>query len=248
MAPAFETLDSFDRRTIFCIWFGNEPMPVNRAAALLSIIHNSNCPVVLLHNHNFRNWELKTHPFHPAFEYLTDTHKADYLRIYIAYHFGGGYSDIKFTFKDWSDKFELLGQSDKFCLAYPETDNSGPCLNLAEKYHPESVEEMRSNYHLFPGTSAFIFKKGTTFAADILGLMHHVMDNYFEQLKIFPGRLPQEYRNKLLPDGSHSRYPLDWVELLGDNFHYLAYFKYKENILFADIKPSSMHYRDYFLN
>ena len=243
-----QQLEGFDRRVIYCIWFSSDPMPVNRAAALLSIIYNTNCPVELLHNHNYHLWELPSFPFHPAFTYLTDTHKSDYLRVYIAYHFGGGYTDIKFTFNDWSEKFENLSDSDKYCLAYPETDISGPCLNLAEKIDPLSVPEMKNNYKFFPGTSAFIFKKHTPFAADVLNMMHQLLDKYAESLKLHPGRFSNEYRNKLLPDGTNSKYPLDWVELLGDNFHYLAYFKYKEKILFGNIKPSAMHYRDYFLN
>ncbi len=248
MKSAHEHLDAFDRRIIFCIWFGKNLMPVNRAAALLSIIHNANCPIVFLHNQNFKNWELQNHPFHPAFEFLTDTHKADYLRIYIAYHFGGGYTDVKFTFKDWNEKFDQLNQSDKYCLAYSETDDTGPCLNLVEKLHPESVSELRRNFQRFPGTSAFIFKKQTPFAADILNMMHLLLDKHSTNLRLFPGQNPQEYRNKLMPDGTQSRYPLDWVELLGDNFHYLAYLTYQEKILFSDIKPSAMYYRDYFLN
>ena len=237
--------DGFERRIVFCIWFGKNPMPVNRAAALLSILNNINCPVQLLHDDNYRSWILPENPFHPAFEFLTDTHKSDYLRAYLMYHFGGGYTDLKFTFNDWSSKFVELGNSDKYCLGYRENAPNAVCLNLVEKLNPGIVEQLRSAYTAFPGTSAFIFKRHTPFAKDLLEAMHSVLDAKHEDLKRFPGRYPQEFKGTLLPDKTVSRYPLDWVELLGDNFHSIAFFTYLDHLMYGDIKPSVKFCRNY---
>ncbi len=220
-------------------------MPVNRAAALLSILNNVNVPVQLLHDDNFRTWEIAAHPFHPAFELLTDTHKSDYLRAYLMYHYGGGYTDIKFTFSDWSSSFRALANSDKHFLGYRETSPGSVCLNLVEKLNPSIVDQLRSVYTAFPGTSAFIFKRQTPFAKDLIDAMHSILDNKFDDLKRHPGRFPQEFKGSLLEDKTISRYPLDWVELLGDNFHSLAFFSHLNNILYGEIKPSVKYYRSY---
>ncbi len=237
--------NAFEREIIFCIWFGKKIMPVNKAAALLSILNNVNVPVQLLHDDNFRNWEIPEHSFHPAFEFLTDTHKSDYLRAYLMYHYGGGYTDIKFTFSDWSGCFHTLGESNKHFLGYRETAPNGVCLNLVEKLNPSIVEQLRSIYQVFPGTSAFIFKQGTPFARDLLEAMHSILDAKFDDLRCHPGRFPQEFKGSLLEDKTISRYPLDWVELLGDNFHALAFFSHLDNILYGEIKPSVKFYRSY---
>ena len=34
-------------------------------------------------------------PLHPAYEHLSAVHRSDYLRAYLALHWGGGYCDLK---------------------------------------------------------------------------------------------------------------------------------------------------------
>ena len=48
---------------------------------------------------------LQEHPLHQSFNYLSETHKADYLRTYFMRFHGGGYSDIKKTSGSWIDSF-----------------------------------------------------------------------------------------------------------------------------------------------
>lgn len=235
----------FECDTVFCIWFGTDVMPVNRATALLSILSNINAPVQLVNSRNFAQWVLPDYPLHPAFEFLTDTHKSDYLRVYLMYHYGGGYTDIKFTFKDWSEAFRALRSSNKQFLGYRELSPSAVCLNQVERLNPDIVPQLRASYHVFPGTSAFIFKKQTPFAGELLTQMRAILDDKLEALKKNPGRYPQEYFGAQLADKSISKYPLEWTELLGDNFHPLAFFNHLDDVLYHDIKPSGRYYREY---
>jgi hypothetical protein len=237
-----KSFDAFDKGIVFCIWFG-QTLPINRAAALLSIIDNINVPIQLINNHNYKRWELVDAPFHPAFDFLTDTHKSDYLRTYLMLHFGGGYHDIKFSLNDWEGSFRDLAASEKQFAGYPVASPTGICLSLFEKYNPQIVGQIRAMHDHFPGTSAFIFKKHTAVAKDLLNAMHDILDNKIEQLKSHPGRFAQEYRGAILEDGSISKYPLGWTELLGDNFHSLIILKYMHSFILKEIKPSSEKYR-----
>ena len=46
----------------------------------------------------------------------------------------------------------------------------------------------------------------------------------------------------ILPDGSQSRYPLRWAEMLGEIFHPLVY-EFRDSLIQADIAPSFQNYR-----
>ncbi len=220
-------------------------MPVNRATALISILSNTNVPVQFIHGENYLRFLLPDHPLHSAFDYLTDTHKSDYLRAYLMFHFGGGYTDIKFTFSDWSTEFQKLRLSEKQFLGYRELSSSAVCLNKVQKLNPDIVPKLRESYFAFPGTSAFIFKKQTPFAEELLRQMTEILDAKFDALRENPGRFPQEYKGSVLPDKTVSSYPLEWTELLGDNFHPLAFFNHLDDVLYGDIKPSGKFYREY---
>jgi len=55
------------------------------------------CEVVLVTPHSLGKYLLDDHPLYPSFFYLSQTHKADYLRTYFMRFHGGGYTDIKQT-------------------------------------------------------------------------------------------------------------------------------------------------------
>ena len=79
-------INAFESKLVFCAWTGRNAMSADRAAALHSIMLNIGCPVVLLTPDTLANWVLPEHPLHPAYPYLSQTHKADYLRVYKMYH------------------------------------------------------------------------------------------------------------------------------------------------------------------
>ena len=50
------------------------------------------------------------YPIHPAYNFLSNIHRSDYLRCYFMHILGGGYADIKFYTKNnnWCDAFNLI--------------------------------------------------------------------------------------------------------------------------------------------
>ena len=111
---------SLEDHRIFCIWSGNNQMSENRKRCLDSLEKNAGCSVVLVTAENLHSHIIKDHPLHPAYEYLSLTHKSDYLRAYLMYHYGGGYSDIKFNSVSWEKYFSYLYNSDKQFSGYAE--------------------------------------------------------------------------------------------------------------------------------
>ena len=78
---------------------------------------------------------LPTNPLHPSYNYLSETHKADYLRTYFMHFYGGGYSDIKRTTDSWLKSFDDLDKSNKWIIGYKEIDGGtayGPSDNYKE--------------------------------------------------------------------------------------------------------------------
>lgn len=45
---------------------------------------------------------------HKAFRLLTPMHRGDYLKAYLMYNYGGGYSDIKHMHMSWLPYFRML--------------------------------------------------------------------------------------------------------------------------------------------
>ena len=109
-------INAFESNVVFCAWTGRNAMSADRSAALQSLMLNIGCPVVLLTPDTLTNWVLPEHPLHPAYPYLSLTHKADYLRVYMMYHHGGGYTDIKRVTRNWRPLFEALLSSRRIAL------------------------------------------------------------------------------------------------------------------------------------
>ncbi|MRX06861.1 hypothetical protein GJ697_03325 [Pseudoduganella sp. FT25W] len=227
--------DCLSSNIVFCVWAGNNAMSGDRISSLFTIFNNVHCPFVYLTNSHYPEWEVPEAPFHPAFQYLSDTHKADYLRVYMMHHFGGGYTDIKFTTKNWTPFFEALQNSDKWCLGYTEV---GPHGVAAVGGELEQV--LRANYQDLIGLCAFIFRKHTPLTEAWITRTHALLDSKYEDLKRHPARHPQDQLGVSFTDGTVSAYPIRWTELLGDIFHPLIY-EFREHVLHADIAPSFAH-------
>uniref|UniRef100_A0A6C0I4I0 Uncharacterized protein n=1 Tax=viral metagenome TaxID=1070528 RepID=A0A6C0I4I0_9ZZZZ len=80
---------------IYCFWTGDNKMSNARIECLNNLRTVSECNVLLITKDNLSNYILNDVPLHPSFNYLSETHKADYLRTYFMNFYGGGYSDIK---------------------------------------------------------------------------------------------------------------------------------------------------------
>lgn len=222
---------------IFCTWMGSNPMSVNRIQALFSIFSNTGCPIAYINDSNLSNWFVAGNSFHPAYEFLSETHKADYLRVYLMHHYGGGYTDIKHTTKNWANYFDEFDRSDKLCAGYTEIGPHG-----VAPVGGELEGKLKENFSNLIGLCAFIFRRRTPITRDWLDNTHKLLDEKLINLKENPSSHPQDRSGVVLPDGNVSKYPLRWTELLGDIFHPLI-FNHKEDVLHIDMAPSFINYR-----
>jgi hypothetical protein len=203
-------------------------MSQNRINALTQLREVSESNVKMINIENLHDFILSSEPLHPAYEYLSETHKCDILRTYFMYHYGGGYSDIKIPNGSWVQGFEEME-------ALPEKWING--------YHETSSDAIafRPAAHLWeglPGNGAYIIRPKTEFVERWYNRQRAVLDEKLEQLREHPSTQPDcciEY----VPG---TKYPLHWNELLGRIFHEEAS-KHTHRIIFSIPTPGFEYYR-----
>jgi hypothetical protein len=168
--------------------------------------------VILVTKANLHEYILPEHPLHEAYQYLSETHKADYLRTYFMNFYGGGYSDIKRTTGSWIDSFHSLNNSDYWICGYKEVQGGVA--------YPPYVD----NYHELIGNCAYICKPQTELTKEWYSSMISLLDLKLENLIRNPSKFPQDCSE------CGSGYPIEWNEMLGRIFHRVSY-KYKEYLL-----------------
>lgn len=231
-----DTFDGLESRTIFCLWTGDEIMSENRLIALWSIFNNTGVSIAFVTKNNMQTWEHPQHKFHPAFKYLSSTHKADYLRCYLMHIYGGGYTDIKKTYTNWAQYFDIIHKSHKIALGYEELAHGIPHV-------PGTYGDMiRSAHSELIGLCAFIFKKNTYLTHDWLIKTEQVLDEKLPLLEKNPAQHPLDQKGVILPNGTYSEYPLRWAEILGEIFHPIIY-ENRGMLIKAPINPVFTNYR-----
>ncbi|MEE4012131.1 hypothetical protein V1T76_08730 [Roseibium sp. FZY0029] len=227
---------ALEARTIFAFWTEHNPMSANRVRALGTISANSRCNVEFLDANRIALLRKRVIDLHPAYDYLSATHKSDYLRCYFMHQFGGGYTDIKETTKDWNFAFDALLASDAFGVGYTEisAEDVAPVSGTIER-------TMKRDYRSLIGNCAYIFRPDTLFTQEWISLTTSLLDKKHPLLRENPASHPQDYMNARLSNGVLSRYPMRWTELLGNIFHPLV-FKNKKKILHCDIQPELLDY------
>ena len=201
-----------DTNTIYCFWTGDNRMNANRINCLEHSKEMSKCNIVLVTKYDLYKYIIE--PLHPAYEYLSETHKSDYLRTYFAHFYGGGYIDIKQTLGPWTECFEELRNSDKWMCGYRM---QGPDI----AYLPN-----KDNWRDLVGVNAFICKPQTPFTQEWYTAMLKVLDARLEQLRQHPSKYTDD------STWTDTGYPLRWAELLGEVFHNVSY-EYREKMLYT---------------
>ena len=210
--PIVKALDMNSVNKIYCFWTGNNEMSVNRKESLASLINVSQCQVILVTKDNINEYILSDHPLHPAYEYLSETHKSDYLRTYFMNFHGGGYSDVKKTTGSWTQSFIDLSNNKAWICGYKEIPG-GVAFGPGDRW----VDLI--------GNGAYICKPQSPLTEEWYTEMISLLDTKLERLKLFPAKHPQDCDN-----GYGEAYPIQWNEMLGRIFHKVAY-KYKDRIL-----------------
>lgn len=220
-------------RKIYCFWVGNnnEEMNENRKAGLASLFLNSKVEVILVDNHNLHTYILDDHPLHEGFQYLSDVHKADYLRTYFMHHYGGGYSDIKPCSWDWNPYFDQLeNDSEAFGIGAPEDEGE---LSVTLKQRPwlgQHWDKLMTN-------DLYIFKPKTMFTEQWYNKLLSIMDEKLFALKNHPARKSRE-----AADTHITKYPIQWGEILLEIFHPLCY-NYTDKLIKTMPYPITVNYR-----
>ena len=187
--------------TIFCFWTGNTPMSENRQNCLTQL-NTTECNSVLVTPANLGDFVLQGHPLHSAYAYLSETHKADYLRTYFVHHYGGGYADIKYQTGSWRSSFDRLLSSDAYILGYAE-----------EKETDIAYTPVSHAWRELIGNGAYICKPKTPLTSMWYDEMMKLLDEKLPLLQSHPASHPRDAKE------TGSGYPLEWNEMLGRIFH-----------------------------
>lgn len=214
--------------TIFCFWHSDDlnTMTHLRKVALECLQSVSKCKVELITPSRLNDFIVDGYPLHPAFEYLSDVHKSDYLRMYFMHFHGGGYSDIKVPTMDLNYAFEEM-------LA-----NKSLIVNT---YRPECEEHIAyvpnmKYYRDLIGLCTFIMRPKTDLTYKWYNEVHALLDSKLESLKKNPST--HSYDKAELGSG----YPIEWNEMLGRILHKIV-LEFKDNIIFTINCPVLVHYR-----
>jgi FkbM family methyltransferase len=223
---------SISPKTIYTFWNGSSPLSESRITNLNLLQNISQCNVHFILEKDISEYILTTEPLHPAFTYLSATHKADYLRTYFLHFYGGGYSDIKNPTGSWIEMFE-------------EIENSGEEEEILGCGYTEIGEygvahsDYKTEWQKLIGNGAYIFKPNTTFTKEWYSTMLHLLDTKIVVLREY---FLACYGNIHPQASSEDGYPIGWNEMLGQIFHPLVY-KYHTRILHTLPCPEFTNYR-----
>jgi hypothetical protein len=186
-------------------------MSESRLESLRQLQEQSECTVVLVTKETLSNYILPEHPLHEGYTYLSETHKADYLRTYFMNFHGGGYSDIKKTSGSWRNAFDQLNSTDAWICGYKEIPGG-----VAYPPHEDKWRDL-------VGNGAYICKPNTPLTQLWYSSMIQLLDTKLSALIEHPSTFPQD-RSEV------SSYPIGWNELLGRIFHKVSY-EFKEKCI-----------------
>ena len=221
-------IDPIENKTIFVFWTGTNEMSFRRVDCLNALKSQTGCHIELITVNNLEQYIKAEDPLHPAYPYLSETHKCDYLRTYFMRHYGGGYSDIKIPNGSWVQGFEEMQKN-------PEIWINGYHESCAESI---ACHEVKHLWNKLPGNCCYIVRKNTYFVREWYDRQKQLLDERLEALKANPSHAtdccPEFY-----PD---TKYPIGWNEMLGRIFHRVAA-KYTDRILFSLPLPNFDYYR-----
>jgi len=164
-------------------------MSQNRLDGLDEIQKKTRCKVININVTNLHQYVKKGFPLHPGYKYLSNVHKADYLRCYLMHHYGGGYSDIKRALKSWVECFNIInnnkdiwmiGLGGEFGMAYPK------------EYNKEQRAHLKKHQSKMVGIGYFICRPYTPFTTEWYNNLHKRLDDYLPILKKHPAIYSRE--------------------------------------------------------
>ena len=219
-------------RVIYIFWTGENEITPNRLEGIKSLEKVSGVEVKLITPKNLPEYIKEEDPLPEAYQYLSYVHRADYLRSYFMFHYGGGYADIKTYYKSWIPAFEKLEQSDAYVIGYPEVGFWGAASRDIDN---ESLsKDVFTHWRLLVGNGAYICRPHTRLVAEWHGEAKRRLVGMTDELRNHPAQDPF---------GRNKDYPVRWSGLLGSIFHPLC-LKYHDKLLKDEaLMPSFESYR-----
>jgi lipopolysaccharide biosynthesis glycosyltransferase len=197
-------------KNIYCFWPSTQHISEGVKGTLKKIMNVSQCNVILITPENLNTYIIKDYPLHTGYQYLSDTHKTDYLRIYFMNFYGGGYSDINEPGGSWDNAFSELYNSNYLICGYPETS-----------YWGIAYEPYRGQYKELIRISGFVCKANTPLTNELYKEMLELVDKHLAKLVLHS----QNDSSK-----TNSVYPIGLDEMRNVIFHKVCV-KYKKSIL-----------------
>lgn len=217
-------------RIIYCFWTGENEMSDNRKRCIQSIIDNTGVEVKLVTPHNLESFILPDDLLPDCYQYLSDVHKADYLRTYFMHYYGGGYSDIKDQFNSWLPVFERFEVSDSYICGYREIGPDG-----VDPIEDQMVyKDLIYYWRFLIGNCSYICRPKTKFT-----------DEWYKETKSRVLELQDDLKKHPATDpfGTNADYPVKWTHILGDVVYPLC-LKYRKRVMQDQrIQPSYKNYR-----
>lgn len=219
-------------RIIYIFWTGDNEITLNRLEGIKSLEKVSGVEVKLITPKNLPDYIKEEDPLPKAYQYLSFVHRADYLRSYFMYHYGGGYADVKTYFESWVPAFEKLEQSDAYVIGYPEVGFWGVAnQDISNSY---LKQDLRRHWRYLIGNGSYICRPYTRFTAEWYAEAKSRLISLTDILRDHPAQDPF---------GRNQDYPVKWSGLLGSIFHPLC-LKYHNKLLKDKaLMPSFENYR-----
>ncbi|MBV5315724.1 MAG: hypothetical protein JZU47_20670 [Prolixibacteraceae bacterium] len=212
---------------VWCFWYDGF-MNENRTRSLELMKANLGVPLCLITKENLNEFILPDNPLHPTFQWLSDVHKSDYMRIYLLHHYGGGWHDIKPTQVNFSGVWKEFDDPEVYLVGRPEI-KGGPA-----KIFDKEGEWMPDCWPFLVGCGWWVGRPGTPLSLEMYQNINLFLDSNYEALKKYPAKTPFDRRKKNLFSKIplfhlfHKGYPLPWT-VFGNIFHPLNY-KYRANV------------------
>lgn len=220
-------------RVIYIFWTGDNEITPNRLRGIQTLEKVSQVKVQLITPKNLPEYIVADDPLPKAYQYLSFVHRADFLRAYFMYHYGGGYADIKDYFHSWIPAFEKLDSSNNaYVLGYPEVGFEGAAFQ--EITNEELIKDIQNYWCLLIGNGAYICRPHSRFTAEWYSESRRRLISLSQALSKHPAQDPR---------GNNPDYPIRWSYMLGAIFHPLC-LKYNDHLLKDKaLMPSFENYR-----
>jgi hypothetical protein len=212
---------------VWCFWWDGQKNE-NRLRSLNLMKSNLGVPLCLVTKENIHEFILPEYPLHAAFEWLSDVHKSDYIRIYLLHHYGGGWHDIKPTQVNFSQVWEEFSDPEVYFVGRPEI-KGGPA-----KVFDREGRWMPDYWSDLVGCGWWVGRPNTPLSSEMYHDINQLLEKNYEALKKTPAKTPFDKKKKkkflripFLASGEKG-YPLPWT-VFGNIFHPLN-FKYREHV------------------